>query len=133
MGQYDDALTIFQEIHAAQKTIEKHKTAGTLNRIGNVYLMKANYKDAVKCYQNALTVKNEYRQNHAEDATGIMYNLGLAFYKEGSYGKSLEQFQNCLAVKNSSGGYNEDEANTLSMMAKVHVKMGRYAEAIEIF
>ncbi|GAB4295178.1 MAG: hypothetical protein Kow0098_17290 [Ignavibacteriaceae bacterium] len=91
--------------------------AGKLFNEGNSQLEAGNYSGAIKNYQDALKIEQDYR---------IYYQLGIAQKKSGELEAAKNSFESCLKLKNDfEAGYNA--------LGGVYYTMGNLAEAINNF
>jgi len=86
-------------------------------------------EDAKNIYQDILKLENYYSvgiQHHR-----IRVNLGNIFYQQELYKPAITEYKK--AIDKISKDNKELRANIMKNVAMTHIKMGNYAEAIEVY
>lgn len=98
-GNFVKAEEIIQRaIGNYQKVDDKHGQIGSLQMLGEIYLMKGNYADAYKiffqCYENRDYVKGGVGKMHFYGQHYL--NMGNVFFYSGNYQKAIEYYDSAL-------------------------------------
>jgi len=86
-------------------------------------------EDAKAIYQDILKLENYY--SAATQHHRIRVNLGNIFYQQGVYKSAITEYKK--AVDKISKDNKELRANIMKNIAMTHIKMGNYADAIEVY
>jgi tetratricopeptide (TPR) repeat protein len=81
-------------------------TATCYESIGNVFLCKSRYDDALIGYGKALSIRLRLLgENHTETATSY-YNIGLVLANKDQFDQALENFRKAYAIYKEAFGEN---------------------------
>ncbi|MBI4777939.1 tetratricopeptide repeat protein [Candidatus Desantisbacteria bacterium] len=104
LERYEDAKKYYQEaleinIRIWGKGGEKHPLVGqSMNNIGLTYYLLKDYSQAIKCYEQGLTILGKsFGQDHPCMIQTIN-NLGLAWYGFKEYRKAIGYFEQALSI-----------------------------------
>jgi CHAT domain-containing protein/tetratricopeptide (TPR) repeat protein len=151
LGLYDDAALAYEGVlKKLKEKVKNHelaptdpKIANTLNALGQVYHETRRYKDAERCYREALRVVESARRAYKKGtATGlkqqallattsaIRNNLGMLYAKTGRYAKGRQQYEKALALAKKAYGPDHPRlCPTLHGLGATHHKLGSYSKA----
>lgn len=113
--QFDEALTVFQEIGA------ERNVRAAVERIGNVVYSEGNLREAEKYYQQALHFDQQI--NDPGGLAGDYGNLANALEGLGDLAGALKMHQQSLAAFNQVGN-RRGAAASLNNLGNVQVEMG---------
>ena len=101
-----------------------------LAKVGEFYLERAQYQEALKYFEKALAARQEVGDRDGE--ARILNNSGLVYHHQGRYAEALDVFQQALAIHREVGN-RPMEGGTLYSIGLVYYDQGRYAEALEVY
>ncbi|MEO5570381.1 MAG: tetratricopeptide repeat protein [Bacteroidia bacterium] len=118
----DDALVISQKINFKKGTVKAY------NIIGNIYMEKGNYPDALKNHIASLKSSKEIG-----DKKGIAtsnYNIGIIYYKQGNYPDALKNYLNSLKYFEEIG-FKKGIAASYSVLGIINQAQGNYLDGLK--
>ncbi len=126
-NQFDEAQFYAEELLklAIQSNDESHR-ATTLNKIGNINLIRGNYSKALENFQEAFLI-NEKLGMHSKTSFQLQ-QIGLIFTRMANYSKALEMYEKALKLVENSGSL-QNKASILSGFAHVYFEQGKYSDA----
>ena len=103
-------------------TDAKVKMADVSSSLGQTYYEQGRYKEAVKEYQEAVTLR--------QDDTATLNSLGNALHRAGQYSKAEPCYLRALEISEKAlGSEHPDVATSLNNLALLYTDRGKYAEA----
>lgn len=113
LNKSDEALSLFHKAHKV-----KPKDEFTLSEIGNIMFSKGRYSDAIKSYEEVISINREHKSAY--------YNKALAYEKMKEYGNAIKGYAELIEVdKNYFDGYYSK--------ARVEENIGLYKDAIDTY
>jgi tetratricopeptide (TPR) repeat protein len=95
----------------------------SLSQEGVIFYQQAQYRDAIKQFQEALTC---YRQSGDRSGEGIcLNNIGVNYDSLGEYEEALEYYQQALVIDRDVGNQPE-EATALNNIGVTYHSLGEY-------
>ena len=114
-GNYDAAKTFF---YAAEDNGEGEKQAE--RAIGMTYLAEGDYENAIKSFENALSLSNGIIEDMDID---ISYYLAVAKYRSGDEGGAIETYDSIIDIR-------PDEDNAYYLRGKAYLSSGDKEKAL---
>merc|ERR1711935_456172 len=91
--------------------------ADILHNMGCVLGSQGKYEDAMKMFQEALSIQKEVFGNRHANVADILHNMGCVLGNQGKYEAAMERYQNALSIRREVfGNPHEDVAQTLHNM-----------------
>ena len=136
-GNFEDALSTFQECLAKQKATigEKHpETLRTMDKVALVLDDQGKHKEAAAVYQECLADQKEHLGDTHADTLLTLNNLALVLNKQANYKEAEGLYRECLEKrKETLGDTHPGTLGTLHNLAGVLDSLGRYKEAETLF
>lgn len=103
---------------------------GILNQQGGTFLFQAQYQDALRKFQDALTCYRE-ADDRSGEATSLN-NLGILYFSLGKHPDAFDHAQQALTIRREIGD-RAAEGAVLGNIAVFHYDLGENAEALECY
>ncbi|MEZ4638936.1 MAG: tetratricopeptide repeat protein [Caldilineaceae bacterium] len=97
---------------------DRNGEAQALNRIGQIFWLRADYAQALDYQQQALRL--EQAMDHPRGVAQCLSSIGLIHYKQSQYEEALTHHAQALTVAQALGNRG-DVARTLSNIGVVHI------------
>src|SRR5262249_12980696 len=120
--KYYEALDLYRRAGA------RSKEAGTLNRIGEVYLGFGETQKALDKFNHALPISRAIGDRKVEAET--LNYIGLVYEALGEIQKALEIFNEALPISRAAGARGM-EATTLSNIGAIYESLGEMQKSLE--
>lgn len=102
MGEYDEALEVFEEILRGQLTRygREHFRVGTaLHNVGIVHMKRKDYEKAVNAYKEAVSIRKKALSPDAPDVASSLAQLGVAYLERKMHKKAIAAFRGALRIR----------------------------------
>jgi len=130
LNNYDKALEYYSKSEAlCKKMNNRPKLAVVLNNIGLVYDDRADYKNALSYYLQALKIAEEKDGNKRLMASSLN-NIGLIYKNMGRYDDALDFYTRSLKIKQELGNLKGVGTAYLNM-ALIYKEQGNYEKSLE--
>lgn len=135
LGQYDESLEIYKEVHAKRFNVygENHpETLNALSGMGHVYLQQNNFSDALLSFQEICNSKMELGEDQV--VLSAMAKIGLIYHALGKYEQSLQMFRKAHVKSIEILGENHPGTlNALNGIGVVLLAQGNYTDCLNVF
>jgi len=101
--------------------------ADALNQIGFQHYCLAEYRKALRCYEQSLKIAVEIGDKEGEG--GTLHDIGQIYFSIGDLDKALEYFEKSLKIAIEIGGNSDETA--LDGMAQVYLSRGDLDKALK--
>ncbi len=105
------------KVATAASPAARRGEATTLNNMGLAYFRQKRYQEALRSFQQTLTIKREVKNRRSE--ARVLNNIGETYSKTGRFQEVLRSYQQALtierAIKDRKG-----EVTTLNNIARLH-------------
>lgn len=129
MGRYNEAQKIFQRLATKDNIIAKRRAFVNMG-VTYYYLALFFEKDCMDKAIQSFTQAYEYCTDQEEDLLikhRILRNIGMALYEIGDYYSALKKLKESLLLIDDKA----ELARTLNEIAKVHIGLNEYSEALQ--
>lgn len=113
---YENALQYFQNSFPNEKVVPFY--------IGNIFLFKKNYTEAIDNYDKALKISLDY--------TKAYNNKGLAYRNKGEYDKAIEAYDKAIRINPNLEGAYCNRGDAYCLKGKYDKAIENYKQAINI-
>ncbi|KAL7499853.1 hypothetical protein ACHAWT_007873 [Skeletonema menzelii] len=136
-GEYRRALCRYTEAYALlslQPEKDIKKLTETLSIIGQISNLLGNHIQAVKSFQEVVSIRKAALGDHVDVALALNY-LGLLYFKRGSLGLALANFEESLRVRRSCNpNWTSADIAVLSYnIGSIHLHRGDNDRALECY
>lgn len=137
LHDFDKAIASHQEALAISRSVhrEDHPAIATIfNNLGVAYLNQGDGKNAIDCFEKALSIQQANFREHLSIAASLM-NLGNVYHRQKEFNRAIDYYQNALKMQRAI--YKDDEtieiSGTLTNLgiAYTYCNPSRLKEAIE--
>jgi len=130
-GQYDEALSFYQQAKAIREKLnDRHGVGGLCLDMGNCQLRQGDYSAAAELYIKAA---NHLKGETVKGELARCYNnLGIVFERQKQYDKAETYYVKSLRIKAAIGDSNA-MAKTLNNIAGIYGRRGRIDTSVTIF
>lgn len=125
------ALNISQKLARYNPEAFEIEVAKASNLLGELKVQLEEYKEAEKCFSDAITLQNKlisFNPEYSELMLASSYcNMGLLYMECNQYEKSIDYYEKAIQIYNKyvdteSGAYCNEVARTLNSLANVYLK-----------
>jgi tetratricopeptide (TPR) repeat protein len=128
MGESDQAQQVY-EILLPQTTNDSEK-GRIYHRLGLVKYNQGEYKEALRFYRKALTIRQQSLPPN-RDLANSYNNIGLVYKNMREYSKALSSYEKALEIQQQSFPPNHpDLASSYGNIGNVYYNMGEYLKAL---
>ena len=115
-----------------EKGSKKTHAESLYNNLAVVYLAQGNYDEALKCYKEALVIREKYFGEENPFTAVIYNNIAGAYQAQGNYVEALNYYKKALTIYEKFFG-EEHPATSMAYdnIAGVYQAQGNYAEALK--
>jgi len=129
LGNYEDALRLYQRSVSVQKTLaDKVGLATALKGIGNVYRARGDYGAALESYLSSLSISEQIKA----PLGSTLGSIGLVRALQGNYQGALEYYDKALKEFESYSN-NIEMARVLTLIGNVHFRQSQYDASLSSF
>jgi tetratricopeptide (TPR) repeat protein len=129
MGELKKAQQVY-EILLGQETQERAK-APIYNELGRVKHAQGQYEEAIKLFENALSIEQQSLLPNHPDFASSCGNISLVYDSMGDYPRALSSYEKVLTIQQQSLAPNyPDLASSYSNIGTVYHNMGDYSKAL---
>ncbi len=131
-GDYDAAMLIFREVVTIfSETVADQKDMGNaLRAIGNTYLSKGLFREALEHYENSLVVMKKIDDRFGIAA--VLGNIGIVYWGMGELDKSLKYYEESLEIREDIGDKQGIAFSRLNI-GGVYSAKGNLGKALEFY
>ena len=105
-----------------------------LNNVAFYLTDRAQYQEAERLYQRALTICERLLGPEHPHTTAIFNNLGLLYWNQGKYEEAESLYQRALTIKERVlGPEHSSIAGTLNNLANLYGRQGKYEQAEPLY
>ena len=103
-----------------------------LQKVGAIYLRKAEYKQALQCLRKALVIQSRAMGSKHPDVAITLNKMGLVLYNKNEYDQALEYYHKAMEIMEKTlGPKHPDLAPSLNNIGIVYLSQGEYDKALE--
>ncbi|MEM7561388.1 MAG: serine/threonine-protein kinase, partial [Planctomycetota bacterium] len=130
VGQYQQALGLYQEYYEHLKQTRGHANYDTLRAMRNLvnsYIRASRYRDAAELCDKALGYSRSHLGSEHQLTLTLLEDLAMLYHKQNQHQKAIDTYQEVLAVQREI--YGESHQNTLatqSSLATVYQDVDQY-------
>jgi len=117
-------------LQIARKREQKDFEVSFLTNIGLVYTDQGKWEEALRVYQDALTLAKQL--GHPQVQANALMNIGNVYKAQGKWEEALGVYQDALAL-NKQLGDPLGQANVLVNIGNVYKAQGKYEEALGVY
>ena len=100
--------------------------------MGVVHMKKGEHREAMDCFDAALTIRVSKLGRDNEKCSDTLHNMGLVHKNLKEYKEAISRYEQALRIRQMQLGENDMKvADTLYNMAIVFANTGQYAKALE--
>jgi tetratricopeptide (TPR) repeat protein len=114
----------------AGKLRDPYQRASCASNLGTAYLDMARYREAMRCYEQALAIAGEVGDRHGVGAD--LSNLGGCYQGLGQLDRALELYKQSLATVHEIG-YRQGEGTALGNLGNGYAGLGQLERALELY
>lgn len=124
LGAYQGALEL-RKNHLGEHAL----TAASFDNVGHVFYMMGDYESAKEAFQEAKDMSSKFPGEERNTAS-YCYNLALTYYHYPDLVLASMFCEEALAMRQELGE-DEETANCLDTLGRIHFKLGEFTEAID--
>lgn len=136
LGDYKTASVFLRDSLSTRQSLrgrEDVKVAQSLNRLGRVLMLNAEFEEAEARHREALQVRREMFGDRHVDVAQSMNDLADVLTRLGEYETAETMFRDALALRHELlGTQHPDVAQTLEDLAVNRIRQGDYESAIPL-
>ena len=134
-GQYEDAITLFEEAARIRRELLGDCSAALSNSLFNIGLCYFNLDDCAKSldyHQQALAIREKVHGKEHPDYASSLISIGNCYNNLGDYAKALEYYQQASAIREKvHGKEHPDYASSLNNIGLCYSNLGDDAKALD--
>jgi CHAT domain-containing protein len=138
LGRYDEAVAFFNQNILPQKAhLAPDELARAYQAMGNVYKQKKDYKQAIYCNNQSISILKELVKKtdnplYFAQASKNLENLCMVYRSMGQYAKAEQSIQAALKAYRAyyKTDYNENVADAYDHLGDVYADKGKYETAL---
>jgi tetratricopeptide (TPR) repeat protein len=137
-GDLDNAMEHYREAYELtvrnRGTTHHQEVAGILHYIGGVFHKRADYDEAMNCYQEAIRIYHSTIGPGNPTVAGTLVMVGSIHYKRRNLDSAMMFYREALRLNRDAYGlHHPDVAPILKSIGTILTKKGEYHEAYEAF
>ncbi len=133
-GKSEEALQYLESLRECTPEANRSSFADVLGNIGLTLHRQRKFKEAMKYYQDSLTISIPALGEQHVSVCHVLNNIGNLLMEQEKYPEANEYFQRVLAIRLSLlGDQHPDTAITLSNIGSLHLHQGQLQKAIEFY
>jgi tetratricopeptide (TPR) repeat protein len=137
-GDLDNAMEHYREAYELtvrnRGTTNHQEVAGILHYIGGVFHKRADYEEAMNCYQEAIRIYHSTLGPGNPTVAGTLVMVGSIHYKRRNLDSAMMFYREALRLNRDAYGlHHPDVAPILKSIGTILTKKGEYHEAYDVF
>jgi tetratricopeptide (TPR) repeat protein len=137
-GDLDNAMEHYREAYELtvrnRGTTQHQEVAGILHYIGGVFHKRADYDEAMNCYQEAIRIYHATVGPGNPTVAGTLVMVGSIHYKRRNLDSAMMFYREALRLNRDAYGlHHPDVAPILKSIGTILTKKGEYHEAYDVF
>jgi tetratricopeptide (TPR) repeat protein len=137
-GDLDNAMEHYREAYEltilVRGTTNHQEVAGILHYIGGVFHKRAEYDEAMNCYQEAIRIYHSTLGPGSPIVAGTLVMVGSIHYKRRNLDSAMMFYREALRLNRDAYGlHHPDVAPILKSIGTILTKKGEYHEAYDVF
>lgn len=137
-GDLENAMEHYREAYELtvrnRGTTNHQEVAGILHYIGGVFHKRADYDEAMNCYQEAIRIYHSTIGPGNPTVAGTLVMVGSIHYKRRNLDSAMMFYREALRLNRDAYGlHHPDVAPILKSIGTILTKKGEYHEAYDIF
>ncbi|MDA0244313.1 MAG: NB-ARC domain-containing protein [Chloroflexi bacterium] len=130
-GQMAEGLAAYQAAHALAVAVgDARREAAVLNNLALHAHLTADYPEAMRRYEQALTLKRQF--DDPTEWRGVLQNLGVVLVEQGRYASAESHYREALALHRQAQD-KVGESQVLNNLGVVAKNRGAWGEALGLY